>query len=296
MAHERFDIVNQSISSSFDPAKMMCISCKHEHPVISKKPVVMIFSDQNFVSSLETTNAGCINILRVENASLVELYEIACEVIGDVTLPEGSVLMFGTVSHLARNGISVYARDWTEVVARSSESWLGIRICPLIPLIGSECPGSVIREISELACWLETVYETDPQGLTNAWTGLVAAMESYSMGTTSLEVMETYKQLLPSTLFCGSLDKVVTFCSHNSRPVTFKGLPKDRCCELLSLLLTCIYENFRACSSPEDYLVRADVSNKISEEKGEQKIMLVGASNLRHSVPHFAGTGSQIVD
>jgi hypothetical protein len=34
----------------------------------------MIFSDQNFVLSLETTNAGCINILRVENASLVELY------------------------------------------------------------------------------------------------------------------------------------------------------------------------------------------------------------------------------
>jgi hypothetical protein len=168
------------------------------------------------------------------------------------SLEEGSILMFGTVSYLSRCGTSIYARDWTEVVALSSSSWHGIRICPLIPLISVECPGSVVREICELATWFEQVYDSNPQGMRDAWQDTVTAMEIHSMGVTQLEVMESYKVVLPSSLTMRSLDKPVTFCSNNSGPVTFTGLPKDRCSELLSSLLKCIYENFRACSRPEN--------------------------------------------
>jgi lysophospholipase L1-like esterase len=77
--------------------------------------------------------------------------------------------------------------------------------------------------------------------------------------------------------------------------VTFKGLSKDHYSELLSLLLGCTYEKFRACLRPEAYFERAD-DIKILSEDNEQKVMLVGASNLRHSVPHFAGTGACVID
>ncbi len=87
---------------------------------------------------------------------------------------------------------------------------------------------------------------------------LVAAMEENSTGTTTLEIMDSYKYVFPSTLKCKTLDKVVTLCSNNSRPVTFKGLPKDRCSELLSNMLKYLHENFRACSRPESFLVRAE--------------------------------------
>jgi hypothetical protein len=40
--------------------------------------------------------------------------------------------------------------------------------------------------------------------------------------------------------------------------MTFNGLSKDRCIELLSSLLSCIFKNFRACSYPEKYLGRVD--------------------------------------
>jgi hypothetical protein len=119
---------------------------------------------------------------------------------------------------------------------------------------------------------------------------LVAAMETCSTGTTSLDVMETYKIVMPSNLQCGNLDNVVTYCSHNSRPVTCSGLPKDSCTELLSSMLREIHENFRACSNPELYLVRADAKDSQSETKTEHRVLLVGASNLKHSVPHFADT------
>jgi hypothetical protein len=68
--------------------------------------------------------------------------------------------------------------------------------------------------------------------------------------------------------------------------VTFTGLPKDRCSELLGSLLRCLFENFRACSRPESYLARADEIETTSGNAG-QKVTLVGASNLGHSLPHF---------
>jgi hypothetical protein len=55
-------------------------------------------------------------------------------------------------------------------------------------------------------------------------------------------------------------------------------------------LLKEIHENFRACSSPEKYLVRADENESQSENRMEQRVLLVSASNLKHSLPHFADT------
>ncbi len=85
------DTVNQSISSSFDPAKLVCICCKSEHPVVGKNPVVIFFSDQNFFPNLSTTSGECIHVVRLENALHGELYELAIEMFRDVVFPEGSV-------------------------------------------------------------------------------------------------------------------------------------------------------------------------------------------------------------
>ncbi len=46
------ETVNQSVSVSFDPSKLICSSCGNECPVIFKKPAVILLSDQNFDSQL----------------------------------------------------------------------------------------------------------------------------------------------------------------------------------------------------------------------------------------------------
>jgi hypothetical protein len=281
--------VNQSVSMSFDPSKLNCISCGNEHAVITGNPTVVVFSDQNFVPTLNCKNGGCINIVRLENASLKELVDMASEIFAGKIFPEGSILLFGSASYLSRCGTSIYARDWTELVKGTSSLWRGVRICPLIPLIASGCPGPIVREVREIAVWYQTIYDSDPQGLHEPWMEVVAAMEACSTGATTLEVMESYKIVLPSTLQNSVLDSTVTLCSNNSRPVTFSGIPKDRCCELLGSLLNYLYSNFRACALPEDYLAREDGMENYSEEQKEHKIVLVGASNLGHSVRHFAG-------
>jgi hypothetical protein len=254
-----------------------------------------LFSDQNFVSSVISRTKECVNVVRIENATLFELFETAKEILGNVTLPEGSVFMFGSVSHLSRMGTSLYAKDWTDITALTVETWHGSKICPLIPLIRSECVGSVIRELNDLSLWFKEIYDSDPQGLHEVWRGLVAAMESLSTGTTSLDVMDSYKVLLPGSLQCRTLNKPVTFCSSSSCPVTFLGLPKDRCDELLSLLLASIFNNFRACSCPEDYLARAYEIEKLSETN-EQKVVLIGASNLNRASQYFEANDLAIVN
>ncbi len=213
------------------------------------------------------------------------------EIFGNTVFPEGSIFLYGSASYLGRVGTSLYARDWGQVVALSLENWRGIRVCLLIPLIIAECTGNIVKELSELALWFETVYDTSPQGLHDTWMSLVTAMESHSMGVTSLDVLESYKIPMPSRLSSKTLDKVVTFCSNNSRLVVFNGLPKDRYGELLGNLLGCIYENFRACDRPERYLARADVGNCRSETQESKKILVIGASNMQQCVRQLESIG-----
>jgi hypothetical protein len=76
----------------------------------------------------------------------------------------------------------------------------GIRVCPFITLIVSEWPGSVVRELNELAIWFKKVYEANSQGSHDVWKSLVAAMEECSTGAVTLGVMESYKVPLPSCI------------------------------------------------------------------------------------------------
>jgi hypothetical protein len=69
--------VNKSLSASFDPGKLVCVSCATEHSILSKSPSVVIFLDQNFVPTLTAKEQCCISIVQIENCSLLELYEMA---------------------------------------------------------------------------------------------------------------------------------------------------------------------------------------------------------------------------
>jgi hypothetical protein len=70
------ETVNQSISLSFDPNNLTCVTCAAEHPIVGSKPVTVFFSDQNFVSRLEGIGQSCLTVVRMEDATLAELYEL----------------------------------------------------------------------------------------------------------------------------------------------------------------------------------------------------------------------------
>ncbi len=207
------------------------------------------------------------------------------------------VFLFGSASYLGRCGTSLYASEWTSLVAGVSSSWRGVHVCPLVPLILTECPGSIMREICELSVWFSTIYENSNHGLNATWSSLVEAMEAASTGSVRLETMDTYKVALLSSLNSMVLDTVTTFCTHNSRPVAFPGLSKDICGELLGNMLKYIFNNFRACQSPENLLVRTTTANSGHDaETGLQRVVIAGASNLKHSVAYFSDPDIKFFD
>jgi hypothetical protein len=189
--------VNQSVSFSFDPSSLLCVTCESGHTIIENKPVTVFFSDQNFIANLEGKNGSCLIIVRMENASLSELFELSKELFANVKFPEGSAFMYGSASYLSRAGCGMYAADWTSIVTHAEKVWYGVRVCPLIPLILTSCPGSLARELSEFAAWLSIVSEGNPLGLQATWGAVVSATEKLSVGGTALPTMDAYKVAVP---------------------------------------------------------------------------------------------------
>jgi hypothetical protein len=254
----------------------------------------VIFSDQNFVSSIEGKSGTCIAVARQEDASLTDLFELAREIFENQKVPEGSVFLFGSASYLARVGTGTYARDWLSIVGRVEKQWRGIRVCPLIPLILSDCPGTLAREIAELAAWYAIIYENNPLGLFSAWAAAVSASENLSEGGISLPHMDSYKISVPASLSEQCPVFSMTFCSASTRPATLRGLPKDNLSVLVRTLVETVHRCLQTCASPENFLERDTLT--VASDNLEQKVILLGASNLGHCAQRLRKSGKSVTD
>jgi hypothetical protein len=257
---------------------MSCITCTAEHKIVGSLPTTVIFSDQNFVSNIEGKSGTCIAVVRQEDASLTDLFELSREIFENQRVPEGSVFLFGSPSYLARVGTGTFAGDRLAIICRAEKLWRGIRVCPLIPLIMSDCPGTLAREIAEDAAWFTSIYENNPLGLFNTWAAVVSASETLSGGGISLPHMDSYKISVPSSLSEQCTFASMTFCSVSTCPATLLGLPKDKLSALVRTLVETVHRCLQTCASPENFLERDIVA--VASDNHEQKVVLLGASNL----------------
>jgi hypothetical protein len=262
--------------------------------IVEKKPVTVFFSDQNFCAMLPGVNNDCLAIVRMEDASLSELLKLSIELFGDVRFPEGSVFLYGTASYLSRVGTGIFAREWLSVISNADRVWPGVRICPLIPLILSECPGTLSRELSEIAAWFAIVYENNPLGMQLPWSAVVSATENLSVGATTVPHMDSYKIPLPKNLSDTTQLNSMTFCSVSSRPATLSGLSKDTLSELVRTLISTVNRDFQTCFDSEILLPR--VTNTVETNNVSQRVILVGGSNLGCCADRLRRLGKCVVD
>jgi len=241
------DTVNQSVTFSIDPETLICIQCEKEHAFIQAdgKPVVIIASDQNYVPVWPTSNCETsVAVIRVANGGLHELADMLMEIFDRKNLPDGSVVLVGSVSHLHRVGVGSYSREWTQVVARLGRRWPNIRVCPLAPLIRENCPGGVARELVELASWLSKVYSGSINGFRDLWNLVVTRTIERSAGQTALNSVESYTITVPATLEQNSLAKPTTFYSTSSRPSILYGIDQGIVGELLEATKSVLNRDF----------------------------------------------------
>ncbi len=291
--------VNQSVSISFDPSNLHCMSCTAEHKIIQpNKPLIIAFADQNFVPSLPCENSkDCISVARMEDATLPDLATFALELLDRTRPPPGSILMFGSATHLARNGSTLYARDWVNLVARIKSVWPDTQIVPLYPIPRENCDCGLSREIAELTYWLVTVYKNCNLGLTDAWSVAAKKLSLSGIGENPLSKPETYTLAFPQSLDPkGPLVKL-TFSAKSSRPTSLAGLDRKATDELVFALVENLNSSLHTELDPSNFAqgkIKPVATPATKDTK--QAVIVVGASNLRGTLDPLRAAGYTVYD
>jgi hypothetical protein len=204
----KLSISNQkTITSSFDN-NWQCFNCDlHKNRSALKmrgeagpagQPQAVILSDQNFAPQLPVSGQQqCIKILRIENGGLIELAEELVARVGNRRVPQGSLILLSSVTHLANVGLSAYIADYLEATKILHER-LGreTRISALPPLLIGGCNNSVVvRELLEFTAWAEHYDMNNPGMMEDTFT--VAKLMLHDQGEGKQTNLEMKRCRLP---------------------------------------------------------------------------------------------------
>jgi hypothetical protein len=152
-----------NVSCSFDPATMTCSGCKERgvHSMVRGdrgEPVVLVFTDQNFPAVLYSEDKEqCIGVVRAEHGTIREIGFMVTDMLDGVTLAPGSVILVGSVSDLAKQGVSGYSEELARTVRILREKQgpnAQVGILPPI-LLGGVNSFNLLRGIVEMESWVE---------------------------------------------------------------------------------------------------------------------------------------------
>ncbi len=289
---------HQSISFSFDPATLTCISCNAPHKIfdVGKKDSgasTIIFCDQNFVPTLYG-GCSCVAIARLEDGSLAEIADLALEVLERQSIPPGTLLLIGSVSHLQHVGTTIFAQDWCKIVQLISEKLRNVKVIPCIPILREDGPGSLGGQLIEISHWFETVYDKNTLGCTPAWSKLVEIIGNTDEDGLDLGFTDFYTVALPQTLDTNSDLTPVKFC-HSSSHTTVRGIDSVTSDELLRTLLNLLQSNFASVANSDEILSREPATQDKSDKEFTHCI-IAGGSNMKRLCPHLTNLGITVLD
>jgi len=127
-----------SVSSlSFNPVKWVCSSCPASHPVFGEgdaNRAVIVLADQNFPAVLPSCENKCLAIIRLEKGCLDDLVDFAINITkNSITVPSGTVFVIGSLSHMERVGVQLYATACINAKRRLLGAFKKCEIVPFVP-------------------------------------------------------------------------------------------------------------------------------------------------------------------
>jgi hypothetical protein len=132
----REDVNSLNISSlSFNPVTWKCSSCPSNHSVLDAKGgrCVIILCDQNFPAVLPSAENRCLSIIRLEHGSLDDLIDLFLKLSRSASIPEGTVVLYGSLTTLGRVGTQSYASACINGKRRIQGAIKGSVAIPFIP-------------------------------------------------------------------------------------------------------------------------------------------------------------------
>jgi len=113
-----------NFSLSLNPANLECLGCAEKHKLFrGVNPVFVVASDHNFSPILPAAlGKDCVGIVRVEDGKLVEILGLFRDIFREHMrpagqFPPGSVVMLGSLSHLAMYGLQHYVEEMVRVAS-----------------------------------------------------------------------------------------------------------------------------------------------------------------------------------
>jgi len=282
--------------------EMTCLACPAGHSLAVQMrenscPVAIVASDQNFPPIAPTDDGKCLVIVRVEDGSLSEIESALTDrfkayVKPHGSLPAGSVVVIGSLSHLRARGVADYAEAFVGVSA-SLRNKLGasIEILPAvpIPLHGIDSP-ALLRALLDFDSWLAA--GRHPSGVTLQSTRAVFWQAIRAQGCAYTEDRSVQTYMMPTD-------------ARNSRkvPVTSEGFlhqipsavpPMSEQAEesIIRALITELNEDFGLSLNHSPNLSRT-VDPVTAHDIG--KTVFVGASHMRRVCNSLLESGENVV-
>jgi hypothetical protein len=129
------------INLSFDPETMICSNCPVQHRILEPAsgtetgkvgedggplPGIFVLEDQSFPAAvMPGPGGGCVGVIRLECGSITELVNLFLDLTRGCSIPAGTVLLVGSLTHLADTGISAYAADLSDAAAKIGRIFQG---------------------------------------------------------------------------------------------------------------------------------------------------------------------------
>jgi hypothetical protein len=127
----------------------------------SGRAQVFVLSDQAFPALLPTDDGNCLVVVRVEDGALSELVSVFCDIFARNvspagSLPPGSVVLLGSLSHLSSRGICNYAEELVRNIGSlAARVGAGVEVVPMVfTFLGGISDPGVVRDAYDLDAWI----------------------------------------------------------------------------------------------------------------------------------------------
>jgi len=167
-------------TNSFSLEDLCCVSCDKNHPLLPRAAEqrfweggrqLIFLTDHNMPAILPSEDGKCPIIIRVDGGLLREIGTNFMLRISGFAVPEGSVVVIGSVTHLMEEGRVGYTKALVTEYIRFSKAFRGtVHIVPFLPppLGGTNDP-ELIRAMLDVLSWLEKLQKWDMSAYYNAF-------------------------------------------------------------------------------------------------------------------------------
>jgi hypothetical protein len=284
-------------TTSFLPGNWECLNCQ-EHFLLPRKRSqaswdqggrLIILADQNMPPILPFAGKTCPAVIRVEGGSLGELGDSLCTLLGDYTIPTGSVIAIGSLSHLQKSGIASYTDKLVTEVRRFNSMFHNkVMVVPFVPLplCGTDDP-ELSKLILDLSLYMD-IQENNCHLEYNAKIRTCIMEQILECGV--LVDHGAAGKSLPITL-SEHEQRLYQFGGHSNLPASLSPLSVSAEEDLLSLFLSGIHKVYRIRMEAKVTVSRS--LPLVPEDKKLVTAIVVGGSNavnLNSSIVARGGT------